>query len=99
MESSYNAKLTLLETALSRREQMTDYYRKSLFEGIFWLVDLIESDIVSRNDPRADYCLAYVHEIKVEAERCFKDGGFVDADTVMRCCTKLLFCLPDAERP
>jgi len=94
MESSYEAKLSLLEAALSTRGELTEHYRRTLFEGVFWLLDLLEEEIVARNDDRKDYCLSYIYELKEAAERCFRDGGFVTEQVVMRCCTKLVFCTP-----
>lgn len=92
----YQSKLALLEAALSFREEMTEHRRQLLFDGIFWLVDQLEEEIraQARDDDEA-YCLSFIHELKREAERCFRQqDAFVATEIVRSCCAKLSSCAP-----
>ncbi len=95
MDSLYQSKLTLLEAALSFREDITDHRKKLLFDGIFWLVDELEQEIRAQARGDESYCLSHILELKEEAERCFKQpGAFVAPNVVRSCCAKLISCSP-----
>jgi hypothetical protein len=96
MESSFNSKLTLLQAALSFREEMLPRKRQLHFEGLFWLIDVLEGEIRTHQIPDERYRLTHIHDLKEEVERCFKEAGaFVDSATAMSCCAKLTCSIPE----
>ena len=96
MDSAYYAKLELVKSAVTDASERYPKAREYLFEGVFWLLDLMEQEIVRSGIPKQEYLIAQVQIMKAESSRCTKDMTVVfDAFTIGQAYSRLRMFGPD----
>ena len=96
MDSAYYAKLELVKSAVTDATERYPKAREYLFEGVFWLLDLIEQEIAQSGIPKQQYLIAQIQIMKVEASRCTKDQTAIfDAFTLEQAYSRLRMFGPE----
>jgi len=96
MDSAYYAKLELVKSAVTDASDRFPKFREYLFEGVFWLLDLMEQEIVQSGIPKQQYLIAQIQIMKEEASRCTKDSSAVfDAFTIQQAYSRLRMFGPE----
>ena len=99
MNCSFQAKVALIHSALRDETERTEHMRRHMFEGVFWMLDLLEQEIESRNPPNASYLRPFVAILKSHTEEAFKTGNPLHEFDTRECCTKLLSFGPRDKDP
>jgi hypothetical protein len=100
MDSSFVAKVELVHAAFTALPDNSTMARERLLEGAFWLLDLMESDILDRHT-NPPYLMAFINLLKDEASRLTKEpDSKVDAFTLSEAYSRLrMFAPPGCDSP
>ena len=71
--SSFACKVRLMETAYGACFGANEDKRRELTEGICWLADCLEEELIEKNIPTLSHALASIGDLRDMASELFKD--------------------------